>query len=297
MNIGIRPNVNSTKQNRDVKQGISVCSRIVRVTNNQITSRKRSTILKKERERATTKNAVPIVKIVPRLGCVSQDSELLGSQREGQARGNPMQRVSGLIRRIRFTQSTLRLTSVRDKKGPSLGKVQVKSPHQRSPHAKKIEDRSQEEAERQQRCARSKAWNFAKNFHKLKEEEKAIFYSPSEEKVLPAASMEEAEDKDFVVDSGASMHVVSKKDLNSAELETMRTSRNPTTVMTANGNVQTREEAAVYVKELYLFVKSMLLEETPAVLSLGKLCEDHGYSYHWTSGQKPHLTKNGKRTD
>ena len=69
------------------------------------------------------------------------------------------------------------------------------------------------------------------------------------------------------------------------------------TVMTANGEVQTREEATVYVKELDLFVTVVLLEETPAVLSLGKLCEDHGYIYHWTSGQKPHLTKNCKRID
>ena len=91
------------------------------------------------------------------------------------------------------------------------------------------------------------------------------------------------------------MHMVSKKDLNSAELETMRISKNPTTVMTANGEVQTREEATVCVKELDLFVTVMLLEETPAVPSLGKLCENHGYTYHWTSGQKPHLTKNGKR--
>ena len=30
----------------------------------------------------------------------------------------------------------------------------------------------------------------------------------------------------------------------------------------------------------------MLLENTPAVLSLGKLCEEFGYSYHWTSGQE-----------
>ena len=82
------------------------------------------------------------------------------------------------------------------------------------------------------------------------------------------------------------MHMVSKRDLNSAELETMRTSRSPTTVMTANGEVQTREEATVYVKELDPFVTVMLLDETPTVLSLGKLCEDHGYSYHWTSGQK-----------
>ena len=90
------------------------------------------------------------------------------------------------------------------------------------------------------------------------------------------------------------MHMVSKRDLNSVELETTRISKNPTTVMTANGEVQTREEGTVYVKELDLFVTVMLLEETPAVLSLGKLCEDHGFSYHWTSGQKPHLTQNGK---
>ena len=72
------------------------------------------------------------------------------------------------------------------------------------------------------------------------------------------------------------MHMVSKRDLNSAELETMRISRNPTTVMTANGEVQTKEEATVYVKELDLFETVMLLEETLAVLSIGKLCEDHG---------------------
>ena len=71
----------------------------------------------------------------------------------------------------------------------------------------------------------------------------------------------------------------------------MRTSRSPTTVMTANGEVQTSEEATVHAKELDLFVTVMLLEETPAVLSLGKLCEDHGYTFYWKSGQKPHLTK------
>ena len=38
----------------------------------------------------------------------------------------------------------------------------------------------------------------------------------------------------------------------------------------------------------------MLLEDTPAV-PLGNLCEDHGHSYHWTSGQKPPLIKNGRR--
>ena len=67
---------------------------------------------------------------------------------------------------------------------------------------------------------------------------------------MPAASTIKLKEREFAVDSGASMHKVSKRDLNSAELETMRTSRSPTTAMTANGEVQTREEATVYVKEL-----------------------------------------------
>ena len=38
-----------------------------------------------------------------------------------------------------------------------------------------------------------------------------------------------------------------------------------------------------------------VLEDTPAVLSLGKLCDGHGYSYEWINGQKPHLIENGIR--
>ena len=73
--------------------------------------------------------------------------------------------------------------------------------------------------------------------YKLKEKDKATFYSPAEELVLPVTSIKEPEEREFVVDSGASMHMVSKKDINSPELKTMRISRNPTTVMTANGEV------------------------------------------------------------
>ena len=56
-------------------------------------------------------------------------------------------------------------------------------------------------------------------------------------------------------------------------------------------NLQKNEEATVYVRELGLFVPVKLLNDTQAVLSLEKLCEDHGYSHEWTSGQKPHLIK------
>ena len=88
------------------------------------------------------------------------------------------------------------------------------------------------------------------------------------------------------------MHMISKKDLNSADLETVTTSRSPTTVKTANGEVQTHEEATVYVKELEKFLTMKVLEDTPAVLSQGKLSDEHGCSHEWITGQKPHLIKN-----
>ena len=103
------------------------------------------------------------------------------------------------IQRVRFTKSTPRQASIREKKGPSLGKMNVKIPHQRSPYAMKFEDRSHEETERQQRCARSKAWNLAKNIYKLKEKEKAAFYIPAEEWVLLAASTKELEEESLLL--------------------------------------------------------------------------------------------------
>ena len=76
---------------------------------------------------------------------------------------------------------------------------------------------------------------------------------------------------------------------------TLTKSCSPTIVITANGEVQTHEEAIVYVKELEIFLTMKVLENTPAVLSLGKLCDENGYSYEWINVQKPHLIKNGIR--
>ena len=91
----------------------------------------------------------------------------------------------------------------------------------------KIEDRSQEE---RQKGKSDTAWRLAKSIPKLKEIHKTAFFSPSENWCLPSPSTLKPEEREFVVDSSASMHMISKKDLNSAELETMTTSRSPTTV-------------------------------------------------------------------
>ena len=69
-------------------------------------------------------------------------------------------------------------------------------------------------------------------------------------------------------------------------MDTWTKSCSPPIVITAYGEVQTHEEATVYVKDLDVFLTVEVLENTPAVLSLGKLCDENGYSYEWINGQK-----------
>ena len=128
----------------------------------------------------------------------------------------------------------------------------------------------------------------------LKEHERATFFSPSENRCLPASNLK-LQEREFVVDSGASMHIISKKDLSDAEMDILTKSCSPTIVIIANGEVPTHEEGTVYVKELEKFLTMKVLDNTPAVLSLGKLFDENGYSYGWINRQKPHLIKDGIR--
>ena len=124
------------------------------------------------------------MKSVQQLSCVSKDTEPpdhTTSSRKGK-------RVLEPLRRVRFTRAASRQANIREKEGPSLGKIQVKLPHQRSPYAVKFEDKSPGETARQERCARGDAWELAKTIFKLKMEDTATFDSPSEEWIVPAAS-------------------------------------------------------------------------------------------------------------
>ena len=121
------------------------------------------------------------------------------------------------IRCVKFTKAVVRHTKIRDQ-NPSFGLICPGAPHQRGPNAPKFEDRSQEETEWQERWAREAAWKLAKSVLKSKEKNKATFFSPSEDRCLLASTLK-PEEREFVVDSGASMHVISKKDLSDAEMD------------------------------------------------------------------------------
>ena len=109
------------------------------------------------------------------------------------------------IQRVKFTKAIARHNKIRDQ-NPSLGKICPGEPHERSPNAPKFEDRSQEETECQEQGAREAAWKLAKRVLKLKEHERAAFFSPSENRCLPASNLE-PEERECVVDSRASMHI------------------------------------------------------------------------------------------
>ena len=58
---------------------------------------------------------------------------------------------------------------------------------------------------------------FGENIYKLKNADKATFYIPIEARVMPAPTSKKPKERKFVVDSGASVHMMSKKDLSSDE--------------------------------------------------------------------------------
>ena len=135
-------------------------------------------------------------------------------------------------------------------------------PQEHSPCAPKLEHRTQEETLQPERSARREALDLAKNVCTLNEKDNVTFFSPSEVWSLPAPSSKKLEERDFVVDSGASLHRLIRKDLNSARLETFQRSRNPPTVTAANGEVQENEEATGYIHDFELFVTVQILEDT-----------------------------------
>ena len=157
-------------------------------------------------------------------------------------------------------------------------------PHQRNTNAPKIEDRCQEETERQERCAREAAWRLAKNIPKLKEKNEATFFSSLENWCLPAPSTLEPEEREFVVDSGASMHMISNKGLEwcwNWYLDEVVLSYNSHNSRWRSADDMKRPQ---FMSKNWIHSwqwKSSRIRQQFS--SLGKLCDEHGYSFEWST--------------
>ena len=99
------------------------------------------------------KSAVAMLKITRQLGCIFQDMEPPKSSSILRKSSN----IRKPIRCVRFTKAVLRHANIQDR-NHLLRMIGPGGPHQRNPNAPKLEDRSQKETERQERCAREAAW-------------------------------------------------------------------------------------------------------------------------------------------
>ena len=86
--------------------------------------------------------------------------------------------------------------------------------------------------------------------------------------------------REFILDSGASVH------LGQASLLTSPDSRltdleKPMTLDSANGPVHVTKYVDSYLPALDHTVPLRAAEHTPGALSLGDLCRNHGFSFHW----------------
>ena len=73
-------------------------------------------------------------------------------------------------------------------------------------------------------------------------------------------------------------------------MDTLTKSCSLTIVITANGEVQTHEEAIVYVKELDVFLTVKVSITRQQYCRLESFAMKNGYSYEWINGQKNHIS-------
>ena len=128
----------------------------------------------------------------------------------------------------KWNQGHLAPQKIREREGPSLGVIQKCESHERNPCASRFEERTQGDTVHKERCAHKAAWDLAENVQKLTNTHKASFYTPVLARAMLTPTLVNIqEEQKFVVDSRASMHMLSKKDLSSDEMDTLRRSRNP----------------------------------------------------------------------
>ena len=82
-----------------------------------------------------------------------------------------------------------------------------------------------------------------------------------------------------IVDSDASLHMMGLCSLDHREKKTIRLSSKIRDNQTANDIVVSDTQAKVCIKELDVYLRVYLVNDSPSVLSSGSLCNDLGYSH------------------
>jgi len=101
--------------------------------------------------------------------------------------------------------------------------------------------------------------------------------------------------REFLIDSGASYHLIGEETLSQNEQSRKYKLAEPAVLCTASGVVYAEWAIQVKVHSLGIDVECVILKDIPAVLSLGKLVLDEGYSFTWSAKELASLRKGRTR--
>ena len=163
--------------------------------------------------------------------------------------------------------------------GRSIGVIQTASQNQRNPNAPTFEERSIEwTSSMKEKNKESSLVFFHKSGHKVPgsySENRSRFFKPSPAINVSSPSFAASNESGFIVDPGASLHMMSKKWFDSRRAGTDTKVEGSISYYECTWNyLYGWRSNSICVCDLDMFVQTQLLKESPVVLSLGKLCEE-----------------------
>ena len=93
----------------------------------------------------------------------------------------------------------------------------------------------------------------------------------------------------WIIDSGAGLDTVSRKDLSRLGGAEIKQAAKPLNLRTAGGEVRADKAAVVEVERQCMKTEVTVLDDCPSVLRLGRMCMEEGYSFHWDAFGRPCL--------
>ena len=104
-----------------------------------------------------------------------------------------------------------------------------------------------------------------------------------------AASGDHGGPDKWLIDTGSGYDLVGRNDVPGWAMDSMLEDSSPIDLHTANGITTVDKTVSLQVMGLMEAVKPLVLQSTPAVLSVGKRCMEEGWSFVWNAGENPWL--------
>ena len=88
----------------------------------------------------------------------------------------------------------------------------------------------------------------------------------------------------IICDSGSGVHIVGRDELPRGYARHVKCAERPYRLKTANGRIKAQSIIELENKSLGSPFEAVILDNSPCAISLGRYCQDLGYSFHWPRG-------------